>query len=149
MYWTSSNLISIPTIPYCWWYTLFLWFQFDFLTILSHEEENKVLNDCYLVVCGSYLSGYATTQKFLCAIYFWPSLFKAYTLAVQKCYACQIYNRKMCTPFAPLHPAVIIGPFTKLGIDFMTFNPHSVEGAWVYYHYRRLFYKIGRCDAYI
>jgi hypothetical protein len=74
------------------------------------------------------MSGYATTQKILRVGYFWSSLFKDCILAVQKCHVCQIYNRKLCAPPAPLHPVVFVGPFEKWGIDFMTCNPHSVGG---------------------
>jgi hypothetical protein len=76
--------------------------------------------------------GYATTQNFLQDKYFWPSLFKDCILAVQKCHACQIYNRKLHTPPNPLHLVDFVGPFDKWGIDFMTCNPHSNMGAWVY-----------------
>eukprot|EP00253_Pinus_taeda_P019297 PITA_19297 len=34
----------------------------------------------------------------------------------------------MRAPPAPLHPIIVIGPFTKWGIDFITCNPHSAVG---------------------
>ena len=34
----------------------------------------------------------------------------------------------MCAPLAPLHPIIIVGPFAKWGIDFITCNPHSERG---------------------
>jgi hypothetical protein len=71
---------------------------------------------------------YATAQKILQGGYFWPSLFKDYIIAVQKCHACQTYNNKIRSHLTPLHPIVSIGPFAKRGIDFMTCNPHSAEG---------------------
>eukprot|EP00253_Pinus_taeda_P018281 PITA_18281 len=74
------------------------------------------------------MSGYATAQKILCAGYFWPSMFKDCIIAVQKCHNCQIFDRKMCGPPAPLYPIIAVGPFAKWGIDFITFNPHSAEG---------------------
>ena len=74
------------------------------------------------------MSRFATTQKILCAGYFWPSLFKDCILAVQKCHACQIYDRKMRTPPTPLHPIITAIPFTKWGIDYMICNPHLVGG---------------------
>ena len=32
----------------------------------------------------------------------------------------------MRAPPAPLHPIIVFGHFAKWGIDFITFNPHSV-----------------------
>jgi hypothetical protein len=72
--------------------------------------------------------GYATAQNILRAGYFWPSLFKDCIIVVQKFHAYQMYNNKIRSPPTPLYPVVFIGPFTKWGIDFMTRNPHSVEG---------------------
>eukprot|EP00253_Pinus_taeda_P005937 PITA_05937 len=34
----------------------------------------------------------------------------------------------MRAPPAPLHPIIVVGPFSKWGIDFITCNPHSVGG---------------------
>eukprot|EP00253_Pinus_taeda_P033561 PITA_33561 len=34
----------------------------------------------------------------------------------------------MRTPPAPLHPIIVVGPFAKWGIDFITCNPHSAGG---------------------
>eukprot|EP00253_Pinus_taeda_P022999 PITA_22999 len=34
----------------------------------------------------------------------------------------------MHAPPAPLHPIIVIGPFAKWGIDFITCNPHSAGG---------------------
>ena len=34
----------------------------------------------------------------------------------------------MCAPPAPLHPIIVVGPFVKWGIDFITCNPHSDGG---------------------
>eukprot|EP00253_Pinus_taeda_P027762 PITA_27762 len=74
------------------------------------------------------MSGYATAQKILHAGYFWPSIFKDCILAVRSCHECQIYQRNMRAPPAPLHPVVAVGPFAKWGIDYMTCNPHLAGG---------------------
>jgi hypothetical protein len=55
-------------------------------------------------------------------------LFKDFITVVHKFHACQTYNNKIQYHLAPLHPVASIGPFTKWCIDFMTCNPHSVEG---------------------
>eukprot|EP00253_Pinus_taeda_P020286 PITA_20286 len=34
----------------------------------------------------------------------------------------------MRAPPAPLHPIIVVGPFTKWGIDFITCKPHSAGG---------------------
>eukprot|EP00253_Pinus_taeda_P034363 PITA_34363 len=70
---------------------------------LTHEEVEKVLNDFHSSACHVHLSGYATIFKI-------P-------------HSCQIYDRKARLPPTPLHPIVVVGPFTKWGIDFMTCNP--------------------------
>eukprot|EP00253_Pinus_taeda_P014876 PITA_14876 len=73
------------------------------------------------------MSGYAIAQKILRAGYFWPSLFKDCIYAVRKCHNCQIFDRKMRAPPAPLHPIISINPFAKWGIDFITCKPHSAR----------------------
>lgn len=74
------------------------------------------------------MSGYTTSQKILCAGYFWPSIFKYWILAIQKFHECQIYNCKQRALLVPLHPVVTVGPFAKWGIDLLTCNPHSTGG---------------------
>ena len=74
------------------------------------------------------MSRYDTAQKILCAGYFWSSLFKYCIDMVQKCHNCQIFDRKMRAPPDPLHPIIVVDPFTKWGIDFITCKPHSTGG---------------------
>ena len=62
---------------------------------LTHEEAERVLNDCHSGACGGHMSGYATAQNILRAGYFWPSIFKDCILAVRSCHECQIFQRKM------------------------------------------------------
>eukprot|EP00253_Pinus_taeda_P012155 PITA_12155 len=95
---------------------------------LTPEEAKRVLNVCHSGACGVLISGYATTQKILHVGYLWPSIFKYCILAIQKCHAYQIYNCKQRTPPTPLHQVIIVGPFAKWGIGFMTCNPHSSRG---------------------
>jgi hypothetical protein len=95
---------------------------------LTHEEVEQVLNDCHLGACGGHLSGMATTQIFLRAGYFWPSIFKDCIEAIKKFPPCQIFQKKACTHPAPLHPIVCHDPFSKWGIDFMQCKPTSVGG---------------------
>jgi hypothetical protein len=99
-----------------------------FRRCLTHEEVERVLNYCHSGACGGHMSGYATAQKILRAGYFWPSLFKDCIIAVRKCHNCQVFDRKMRAPPAPLHPIITVGPFAKWGIDFITCNPHSAGG---------------------
>lgn len=56
------------------------------------------------------MSGYATTEKIMGAGYFWPSMFEDCIIAVKKCHNFQIYDRKIR---APLHPIIVVGPFSK------------------------------------
>ena len=67
-------------------------------------------------------------QKILRAGYFWPSIFKDCIVAVRKCHACQVFQRKILAPPLPLHPVITVSPFAKWGMDFMTCNPHSAGG---------------------
>ena len=34
----------------------------------------------------------------------------------------------MCASPSPLHPVITVSPFSKWGIDYMTYNPRSAEG---------------------
>ena len=95
---------------------------------LTHEEAEKVLNDCHGGACGGHLSGLETTQKILRAGYFSPSLFKDCIEGVQKCHPCQMFSRKVHSHPAPMHPVIAIGPFSKWGIDFTTCHPPSTQG---------------------
>ena len=95
---------------------------------LTHEEAEKVLNDCHSGACGGHLSGLETTQKILRAVYFWPTLFKDYVKAVKKCHPCQVFSRKIRLHPAPMHPIIAIDPCSKWGIDFMTCQPPSTQG---------------------
>ena len=98
---------------------------------LTLKEAERVLNDCHSNACGGHMSGYATDKKILHAGNFWPSIFKDCILAVRSCHACQIYQRKMRAPPAPLHPVVTVGPFAKWFIDYTTCKPRSAGGHWL------------------
>ena len=56
--------------------------NFVFRRCLTHEEAERVLNDCHSGACGGHMFGYATAQNILRASYFWPSLFKDCILVV-------------------------------------------------------------------
>ena len=70
----------------------------------------------------------ATTQKILCAGYFWPSIFKECHEAIKKCPPYQHFYLKKCIRPTPLHSMIVVGPFSKWGIDFMHCKPTSVGG---------------------
>ena len=95
---------------------------------LTHEEAEKVLNDCHSGACGGHLSGLATAQKILRAGFFWPQIFKDCMNAVKRCHPCQVFTKKMRAPPAPLHPVIAVGPFARWGIDFTTCTPASARG---------------------
>jgi hypothetical protein len=99
-----------------------------FQRCLTFDEAEKDMNNCHSRACGGHMSRYATAQKILHARYFWPSLFNDCIIAVQKCHACQTYNKKIRSHPAPLHHVVSVSPFAKWGIDFMTCHPHSARG---------------------
>jgi hypothetical protein len=87
-----------------------------------------MLNNFHTGVCGSHFSGLAIAQNILQVGYFWPTLIKDCIESVKKCHLCQIFSRKMRAHPAPMFPAIIVGPFTKWGIDYTTCNPHSARG---------------------
>ena len=60
--------------------------------------------------------------------YFWPSIFKYFHEAVKKFPPCQLFYPKKRTHPAPLHPIIVVGPFSKWGIDFMHCKPTLVGG---------------------
>ena len=70
----------------------------------------------------------ATTQKFLRAGYFWPSVFKYFHEAVKKFPPCQHFYPKKRTHPSPLHPIIVVGPFSKWGIYFMHCKPTLADG---------------------
>eukprot|EP00253_Pinus_taeda_P024692 PITA_24692 len=100
----------------------------DLRRCLTHEEAEKVLNDCHSGTCGGHRSSYTTTQNILRERYFWPTMFKYCITVVRSCHACQIFDRKTRIPPAPLQPVFVVGPFAKWGIYFMTCNPTLVGG---------------------
>eukprot|EP00253_Pinus_taeda_P020899 PITA_20899 len=55
-------------------------------------------------------------------------MFKDCIIVVKSCNACQTFHRKTRIPTTPLHPVIVVGPFAKWGIDFMTCNPASARG---------------------
>eukprot|EP00253_Pinus_taeda_P035446 PITA_35446 len=55
-------------------------------------------------------------------------MFKDCITAVRSCHACQNFDSKTRKPPAPLQPVVVVGPFAKWGIYFMTCNPTSAGG---------------------
>jgi len=74
------------------------------------------------------MSGFSTTQKILRVGYFWPYTLRDYLTVVWKFQNCQIYVQKKCAHPSPLHPIIVVSPFSKWGIDFLTYNPHSTRG---------------------
>ena len=95
---------------------------------LTHEEADTVLNDSHSVACGVHLSRLATAHKILCAGYFWPTIFKDCVEAIKCCHPCQLYTRNMWSQPDPLFPVIVVGPFTKWGVYYMTCNPLFVGG---------------------
>jgi len=95
---------------------------------LTHEEVDSVLNDFHSGACGGHLSRLATTQKKLWAGYFWPSIFKYCVEAVKKCHPNQVFARKIRSNTAPLHPIIILGPFTKWGVYLWTVTQLRLGG---------------------
>ena len=48
--------------------------------------------------------------------------------AVKKCHSFQVFAQKMHSHPTPLHPFIIVGPFTKWGVYFMDYSPTSTGG---------------------
>ena len=95
---------------------------------LTHEEVEIILNDCHSGACGIHLSGLATTQKILRAVYFWPLILKDCIETVKKCSPCQICTTKKCTHPTSLHHVGEVGTFVKWGIEFVHCRPTSARG---------------------
>ena len=87
-----------------------------------------MLNDFHGGACGGHLSWISTVQNILRAGYLWPSIFKYCVDAVKRCHLCQVFTCNMHSKYAPLHPIITVGPFTKWGLDFMDCNPASAGG---------------------
>ena len=86
------------------------------------------MNYCHFEACGDHLFGMAIAQKILRASYFYPSIFKDCHEDVKKSPPCQHFYPKKRTHPASLHPIIVVGPFTKWGIDFMHCKPTSARG---------------------
>ena len=86
------------------------------------------MNDCHSGACGGHLSGMDTTQKILCVGYFCPLIFKECHEAVKKFPPFQLFYPKKHTHPTPLHPIIVVGHFSKWGIDFMHCKPTSTRG---------------------
>jgi hypothetical protein len=95
---------------------------------LTHEEAIFVLNDCHTRDFGDHLSRLVIDQNILRAGYFWLTLIKDCIKSVKNCHLCQIFSWKMRAHPAPMFPVIIVGPFTKWGIYYTTFNPPSTRG---------------------
>jgi hypothetical protein len=55
-------------------------------------------------------------------------IFIGYIEVVKKFPPYQIFQKEGCTHPVALHPTVVVGPFSKWGIDFMQCNPTSAGG---------------------
>jgi hypothetical protein len=95
---------------------------------LIHKEPELILNDFHTGACGVHFSGLEIGQKILRDRYFWPTLIKDCVELVKKCHPFQIFSRKMMAHPAPMFPVIIVGTFTKWGIDFTTCHPVSAMG---------------------
>jgi hypothetical protein len=77
---------------------------------LTHEEVERVLNDCHLGACGGHLCGMATDQKHLCSSYSWPSIFKYCIEAVKNSHPAKFFIKRhaptplCCILLSPLFP---------------------------------------------
>jgi hypothetical protein len=86
------------------------------------------LNDYHTRACGGHLYGLETTQKIIHVGYFWPSLIKYYVEVVKKCHPCHIFSQKMWAHLDLMFLAIVVSPFTKWGMDFITCHPASARG---------------------
>ena len=84
-----------------------------------------MLNDFHKGACGGHLSGLSTAQNFLRVGYFFLSIFKDCVNVVKRRHPCQVFPWNMHSHPAPFHPIIIVGPFTKWGVDLMDCNPAS------------------------
>jgi hypothetical protein len=69
-----------------------------------------------------------SNPKNITSRFFWPSIFKDCVEAVKKCHPCQVFTWKMHSHPTHLHRVIIVGPFTKWGVDFMDCNPTLFGG---------------------
>jgi hypothetical protein len=95
---------------------------------LSNEEVEMVLNDFHSGYNGGHLSALATTQKIFHTGYFWLLIFKYCIEVFKKCHMYQVFTRNMHTHPDPLFPIIIVVPFTKWRVDFMTYHPALARG---------------------
>eukprot|EP00253_Pinus_taeda_P009299 PITA_09299 len=86
---------------------------------LTHEEDEKSLNECHSGACGGHLSGYATTRRILRAGYFWPTIFEDCIIVTS------VRNATGFTPFQLVYGLEAVLPIQceisslKLAIDLL------------------------------
>jgi hypothetical protein len=56
------------------------------------------------------------------------NIFKDCVEEVKQCHPCQIISKQMLVHPNPFFPIITIDPFTKWGIDFMTYHSASTRG---------------------
>jgi hypothetical protein len=100
----------------------------DSILCCSHETNERVCNDYYSATYGGHISGMVTSQKIICASYFWPSLFTDCIKVVNLCANFQLYTPKARNHPIPLHLIITTSPFCKWGINFMECKSIYVSG---------------------
>jgi hypothetical protein len=87
-----------------------------------------VLNDFHSGACGKNLSLLDTSQKILRAGYFHPMIFKDCVEVVKRYHPFQMFSWKMHMHHTPLFLIVIVDPFKKWRIYFITFHLPLTKG---------------------
>ena len=89
------------------------------LNCLLEEEAKKVIEEFHKGYCGGHHYWKATTNEFLKAGYYWPTIFKDVYKSIDAYHECQIFDgKKKLVPLPLMHIYVEV-PFQQWGLDFI------------------------------
>ena len=103
------------------------------LNCLIKEETDKILKEFHAGDCGGHLYWKSTADKFLRAVFYWPTLFADVKKFVTACHKFQIFEGKRRLLPLPLRPISTERPFQQWGLDFIgeIHPPSSSQHKWI------------------
>ena len=84
---------------------------------MEKDNAEHILTKLHDGPVAGHFSGETTSQKFLRAGYYWPTLFKDAHAHARKCEICQVNVGRERRAAFPLHPVTIENPFEQWGLD--------------------------------
>jgi hypothetical protein len=117
----SWNYSIIGNQLYFQWRNGVLWWT------IGKGDTSRLLYEFHDGFCGGHFTRRITTEIFLQASYYWPTIFKDAHDYCKNCDVCQVYAQRS-TSSGLLHPIPPLGSFEKWGIDLMGPLPMARRG---------------------